>query len=234
MPSTTARGELKARAYEANMALHRSGLVLATFGNVSSFDPSEAMFAIKPSGVPYETLRVEDLVLVDLEGKVVDSKLRPSTDTPTHLELYRAHPDVIGGVAHTHATYSCVWAQAQRSVPCLGTTHADYYDAAIPCTKPLPAKATRGEYEKEIGLEIVRTLRKHDPKLLTMILVSSHGPFTWGATAEKAVHNAVILEQLAKTALYTTMLNKKAAPPVELVRKHFERKRGKGAYYGQK
>ncbi len=225
---------LKLQTFEANMALSRSGLVIMTFGNVSAFDPVQGIMAIKPSGVPYEVMRPEDMVLVDLEGQVIDSKLRPSTDTATHLELYRAHPDKIGGVAHTHASYSCTWAQAKKSIPCLGTTHADYYDGAIPCTKELTPKQIRGEYEREIGHEIVRTLRKHDPSLLTMILVASHGPFTWGASADKAVHNAIILEELAKTTLYTSLLNKQITPAQKaLVNKHFERKRGKNAYYGQ-
>jgi L-ribulose-5-phosphate 4-epimerase len=232
--NVTSRERLKVEAYEANLELYRAGLVLGTFGNASAFSPELGVLAIKPSGVPYEDLRPKNMVLVGLDGKTVGSSLRPSSDTKTHLALYRAFSDV-RGVAHTHATHSTSWAQARREIPCFGTTHADYFNGPIPCTKPLSSKQVRGDYELETGLAIVRCVGKRDPRLLQMILVAGHGPFTWGESAEKAVHNAIVLEELAKTALLTLLIAPEASPLNKAtLEKHFERKRGKKSYYGQK
>ncbi|MFH1940805.1 MAG: L-ribulose-5-phosphate 4-epimerase [bacterium] len=224
---------LKEEAWDANQALWKHGLVLLTFGNVSTIDRKRGAFAIKPSGVPYTELQPEDMVVVDLESRVVEGKLRPSSDTKTHAVLYRNFPN-IGGVAHTHSTHATAWAQAVRSIPILGTTHADYLGADIPCTDVMSDRAVRGDYEEETGLQIVRTFENRSYEEIEMVLVACHGPFTWGRTAEEAVRNSVVLEELAKMAFLTLQINPKT-PPLKrtLVDKHYQRKHGRDAYYGQ-
>jgi L-ribulose-5-phosphate 4-epimerase len=226
-------GELKAQAWEANMEIPRRGLAIYTFGNVSALDRQRAVFAIKPSGVAYEGLTAADMVVVDLEGKVVEGSLRPSSDTKTHVALYRAFPS-IGGIVHTHSTYATAWAQACLPIPLYGTTHADHLAEDVPCTAIMTADAVNGDYEAETGAQIVDCFRTRNPEETPMVLVAGHAPFTWGKTAEKAVYHAVVLEELAKMASITRSLDMQAARlPDYLVRKHFERKHGKRAYYGQ-
>jgi L-ribulose-5-phosphate 4-epimerase len=226
-------GELKERAWRANMEIPRRGLAIYTFGNVSAFEPERAVFAIKPSGVAYESLSAADMVVVDLEAEVVEGSLRPSSDTKTHAALYRTFQG-IGGIVHTHSTYATAWAQARMPIPIYGTTHADHLGEDVPCTTVMTADAVRGDYETETGTQIVDCFRARDPNTTPMVLVAGHGPFTWGKTADKAVYHAVVLEELAKMAAITRGLNPQAARlPDYLVRKHFERKHGKDAYYGQ-
>jgi L-ribulose-5-phosphate 4-epimerase len=226
-------GELKGQAWEANMEIPRRGLAIYTFGNVSAFDAPRGVFAIKPSGVAYDELKAADMVVVDLEGRVVEGSLRPSSDTKTHVALYRAFPS-IGGIVHTHSTYATAWAQACLPIPLYGTTHADHLAEDVPCTALMSAEAVGGDYEAETGAQIVDCFRGRDPQATPMVLVAGHAPFTWGKTAEKAVYHAVVLEELAKMASITRSLDVHAARlPDYLVRKHFERKHGKGAYYGQ-
>jgi L-ribulose-5-phosphate 4-epimerase len=226
-------GELKAQAWEANMEIPRRGLAIYTFGNVSALDRQRGVFAIKPSGVAYEGLTASDMVVVDLEGKVVEGTLRPSSDTKTHVALYRAFPS-IGGIVHTHSTYATAWAQACLPIPLYGTTHADHLAEDVPCTAIMSADAVNGDYEAETGAQIVDCFRARNPEETPMVLVAGHAPFTWGKTAEKAVYHAVVLEELAKMASITRSLDAQAARlPDYLVRKHFERKHGKRAYYGQ-
>lgn len=225
---------LQKRVYEANLELVRKNLVIYSFGNVSGIDRAKGIVAIKPSGVPYEKLTPDMIVLVDLIKNVVKGNLRPSSDTRAHIELYKNFPE-IGGVVHTHSPYATAWAQAQKAIPCLGTTHADYCPGEIPCTDIISDKAIDGDYEMETGKQIVRTFKKYSYKETPMVLVASHGPFTWGATPAEAVSNSVILEYLAMMALHTISIN----PDVEvvkesLIKKHFYRKHGKNAYYGQK
>jgi L-ribulose-5-phosphate 4-epimerase len=226
-------GELKEQAWQANLEIPRRGLAIYTFGNVSSFDAERGVFAIKPSGVAYEGLTAADMVVVDLDSKVVEGSLRPSSDTKTHAALYRAFPE-IGGIVHTHSTYATAWAQACLPIPIYGTTHADHLAEDVPCTALMTADAVNGDYEAETGTQIVDCFRARDPRLTPMVLVAGHAPFAWGKTAEKAVYHAVVLEELAKIASITQSLNPQAARlPDYLVRKHFERKHGKSAYYGQ-
>jgi L-ribulose-5-phosphate 4-epimerase len=225
--------DLKEQAWRANLEIPSRGLAIYTFGNVSAFDAEGAVFAIKPSGVAYERLNVSDMVVVDLEAKVVEGALRPSSDTRTHAALYRAFRGV-GGIVHTHSTYATAWAQACRPIPLYGTTHADHLAEDVPCTELMSAGAVNGDYEAETGTQIVNCFRDRDPNQTPMVLVAGHGVFTWGQTADKAVYHAVVLEELAKMAAITHSL----APSVErlpehLIRKHFERKHGKRAYYGQ-
>jgi L-ribulose-5-phosphate 4-epimerase len=225
--------ELKAQAWEANMEIPRRGLAIYTFGNVSAFDAERGVFAIKPSGVAYDGLTAADMVVVDLEAKVVEGSLRPSSDTKTHVALYRAFPG-IGGIVHTHSTYATAWAQACLPIPLYGTTHADHLAEDVPCTALMSAEAVGGDYEAETGAQIVDAFRARNPHETPMVLVAGHAPFTWGKTAEKAVYHAVVLEELAKMASITRSLDAQAARlPEYLVRKHFERKHGKRAYYGQ-
>lgn len=226
--------ELRRLAYEANLTLPASGLVKYAFGNASAMDRGRGVFAIKPSGVPYAALRPADMVVVDLDGRVVDGRFSPSSDTATHAVLYRSFPTT-GGIVHTHSTYATAWAQAGRPIPLLGTTHADHLDRDVPCTRPMSPKAIRGDYERETGNAIVKAFRSNSPETVPMALVHGHGPFTWGATAEKAVYHAVILEELAKMAFLTLGINP-AAPRLNrtLVDRHFNRKHGKNATYGQK
>ena len=226
---------IKQSAYEANMQLPKLGLVLFTFGNVSAADRSIGVFAIKPSGVPYDELSVEKMVIVDFDGKTVDGKLRPSSDTKTHAVLYK-HWEKIGGIVHTHSTYATAWAQAQRDIPIFGTTHADHNTVDIPCAPPMSDEMIKGDYEYETGFQIMNCLR--DRKLsyeeVEMILVGNHAPFTWGKTPEKAVYNSAVLESVAQMALLTEQINPKAPRLKDaLIKKHFERKHGPDSYYGQ-
>jgi len=226
-------GELKEQAWRANMEIPRRGLAIYTFGNVSALHVERAVFAIKPSGVAYESLTPADMVVVDLEGNVVEGSLRPSSDTKTHAALYRAFPG-IGGIVHTHSTYATGWAQARLPIPILGTTHADHLAEDVPCTALMTAEAVQGDYEAETGTQIINCFRTRDPARTPMVLVAGHGPFTWGETADKAVYHAVVLEELAKIASITRALDPSVDRlPDYLVRKHYERKHGKCAYYGQ-
>jgi L-ribulose-5-phosphate 4-epimerase len=230
---TASYSDLKEQAYQANMEIPRRGLAIYTFGNVSAFDAARGVFAIKPSGVAYETLKAEHMVVVDLDGKIVEGTLRPSSDTKTHAALYRAF-DGVGGIVHTHSTYATGWAQAGLSIPIYGTTHADHLAEDIPCTEVMTADAVERDYEAETGAQIVECFRARDPRQTPMVLVAGHGPFAWGPTADKAVYHAVVLEELAKIAFLTQAINADAGRlPEYLVRKHFERKHGKSAYYGQ-
>lgn len=230
---TVSYADLKEQAFRANLEIPRRGLAIYTFGNVSAFDPGRGVFAIKPSGVDYERLSVADMVVVDLDSKVVEGKLRPSSDTKTHAALYRAFKGV-GGIVHTHSTHATGWAQACSAIPIYGTTHADYLAEDVPCTAVMSAAAVEGDYEAETGAQIIECFRTRDPLKTPMVLVAGHAPFTWGATAEKAVYHAVILEELARMAFITRSVNPQAGRlPDYLVRKHFERKHGKNAYYGQ-
>jgi L-ribulose-5-phosphate 4-epimerase len=230
---TSSYDDLKEQAWRANLEIPRRGLAIYTFGNVSAFDAARAAFAIKPSGVAYEDLKVADIVVVDLDARVVEGSLRPSSDTKTHAALYRAFPD-LGGIVHTHSTFATAWAQAGMPIPLYGTTHADHLAEDVPCTAIMTAAAVNGDYEAETGKQIIDCFRTRDPREIPMVLVAGHGPFTWGKTADKAVYHAVVLEELAKMASITRQLDPQAARlPDYLVRKHFERKHGKGAYYGQ-
>jgi L-ribulose-5-phosphate 4-epimerase len=227
---------LKEEAWEANMEIPRRNLAIYTWGNVSAFDPDKGVFAIKPSGVFYENLSVDSMVVVDLEGKVVDGSLNPSSDTETHRVLYREFPG-IRGITHTHSPYATGWAQARKSVPVYGTTHADQCPETIPCTSLMDAEAVKNNYELETGNLIVDVFRKQkkDPAAMPMVLVSGHGPFTWGKNATQAVCNSAILEEICKMALFTVTLDPRAgALPDYLIQKHWERKHGPNAYYGQK
>ena len=226
---------LRKECYEANMELPKLGLVIYTFGNVSCIDRKAGVFAIKPSGVDYEKLTPEDIVIVGLDGKVADGKLRPSSDTNTHLELYKAFPS-IGGIVHTHSTFAVGWAQAARSVPLYGTTHADHLAADIPCTEFMADDRIRNDYETETGLQIIDCFEKHNLNAseIPMALVAGHGPFTWGKNAEKAVYHARVLEELCKMAYITELVNPKVQRLKDsLIQKHYNRKHGKDAYYGQ-
>jgi L-ribulose-5-phosphate 4-epimerase len=225
--------DLKEQAWRENMEIPRRGLAIYTFGNVSAFDAGRAVFAIKPSGVAYEHLKVTDMVVVDLDSKVVEGTLRPSSDTKTHAALYRAFKG-LGGIVHTHSTYATAWAQARMPIPLYGTTHADHLADDVPCTEIMSAAAVQGDYEAETGKQIIDCFRTRDPLHVPMVLVAGHGPFTWGKTPDKAVYNAVVLEELAKMASITRSLDAQAQRlPEHIVRKHFERKHGKNAYYGQ-
>ncbi len=227
---------LKAEAYAANMQLPQLGLVLFTFGNASAADHEQGVFAIKPSGVPYVDLKAEDMVIVDFDGQTVEGKLRPSSDTKTHAVLYK-HWANIGGIVHTHSTYATAWAQAQQDIPLMGTTHADHTTADIPCAPPMKDELIQGNYEEATGHQIIDefTNRGLSPKEVAMVLIGSHAPFTWGKTVEKAVYHAAVLEECAKMAYLALQINSKA-PRLKssLIQKHYERKHGKGAYYGQK
>ena len=226
--------ELRQAVWEANLALVRAGLVLLTWGNVSGRDPQSGLVAIKPSGVGYEGLTPAHMVLVDPQGRVVEGALRPSSDTPTHLALYRAFPE-LGGIAHTHSTYATAWAQALRSLPCYGTTHADHFRGEVPVTTELSAEALAGDYERETGELIVRTFATRDPRQLPGVLVAGHGPFTWGPTPAAAVVNSVVMEEVARMAAGTLRLAPTMTPlPGLLMDKHFLRKQGPNARYGQK
>ncbi|MCR5102956.1 MAG: L-ribulose-5-phosphate 4-epimerase [Eubacterium sp.] len=227
--------ELKIRVYEANMELPRRNLVTYTWGNVSEIDRESGLFVIKPSGVDYETMSPDDMVVMDLDGNKVEGKYKPSSDTPTHLELYKAFKD-IGGVVHTHSPEATSWAQAGRSIPLYGTTHADYFYGEIPCARSLTPEEIEGEYEKNTGLVIIETFetRGLNPVYTPGVLCVNHGPFTWGKDAAEAVHNAVVLEEVAKMALKTELINPDVKTAPDSIRdKHFFRKHGANAYYGQ-
>ena len=224
---------LKQQVCAANLALVTHRLVVLTWGNVSGRDPDSGLVVIKPSGVSYDRMAPEDMVVVDLEGNQLEGDLRPSSDTPTHLVLYRAFP-VIGGVAHTHSTHATAWAQAGRGMPCYGTTHADYFRGEVPVTEKLGLQALRGPYEAETGRAIVRAFRGLDPLEMPAALVYSHGPFTWGQDAAEAAELSLILEDCARMAALTEALAPKVGPISDGLRdKHFLRKHGKDAYYGQ-
>jgi L-ribulose-5-phosphate 4-epimerase len=226
--------KLREAVLDANLELVRRGLVLFTFGNASGISREEGLVVIKPSGVPYETMKPEDMVIVDLDGKNVEGSLRPSSDLPTHLILYKSFP-TIGGVAHTHSRAATSWAQAQREIPCFGTTHADYFHGSVPVTKPLSPAQIRKDYELNTGLAIVRCLGKRDPLHTPGILVAGHAPFCWGKSPEEAAHNAVVMEEIAAMALHTVTANPKARAISRVLHdKHFLRKHGSSAYYGQK
>jgi len=226
--------ELREEVLEANLELVRRGLVLYTFGNASGIARDEGLVVIKPSGVPYDKMKPEDLVITSLEGKIVEGTLRPSSDLPTHLILYRAF-GAIGGIAHTHSRAATAWAQAQREIPCFGTTHADYFHGPIPVTKPLSAAEIRTDYEANTGHAIVRRFAKLDPLHAPAVLVTGHAPFCWVATPAEAAHIAVIVEEIAAMASQTLAANPKARRiPQQLHDKHFLRKHGRDAYYGQK
>jgi L-ribulose-5-phosphate 4-epimerase len=224
---------LREEVLEANLELVRRGLVLYTFGNASGVSREEGLVAIKPSGVPYEKLKPEHMVLTDLDGKVVEGDLRPSSDLPTHVILYKRFPS-IGGVAHTHSEYATAWAQAGRAIPALGTTHADYFHGPVPVTKDLTKKEIEKEYEANTGHAIVRAIGKLNPEHIPGVLVRNHAPFCWGKDVADAAHHAVILESIAKMAYIAAGLTKSLRPlPKALHDKHFLRKHGSAAYYGQ-
>jgi L-ribulose-5-phosphate 4-epimerase len=226
--------ELKERAWAANQEIPKRGLAIYTFGNVSALDPERGVIAIKPSGVDYARLAADDLVVLDLSGKIVEGKLRPSSDTPTHLVLYRAWPGITG-VVHTHSSYATGWAQARLPIPLYGTTHADHLAEDVPCTAVMSDEAVERDYEVETGKQILDCFATRDPLHTPMVLVAGHGAFTWGETPEKAVYNAVVLEELARMAFVTHTLDPSAARlSNRITQKHFERKHGKDAYYGQK
>jgi L-ribulose-5-phosphate 4-epimerase len=225
---------LREDVLDANLELVRRGLVLFTFGNASGISREEGLVVIKPSGVPYQTMTAEDLVIVDLDGKNVEGNLRPSSDLPTHLVLYKAFP-TIGGVAHTHSRSATSWAQAQREIPCFGTTHADYFHGPVPVTRPLTSAEIRRDYELNTGLAIVRRIGKRDPLHTPGVLVAGHAPFCWGKSPADAAHNAVLVEEIATMALQTLTANPKARPISKVLHeKHFFRKHGSSSYYGQK
>jgi L-ribulose-5-phosphate 4-epimerase len=225
--------ELKKEVFDANIALVKHGLVLFTWGNVSGLDRKLGLMVIKPSGVDYDNMKVEDMVVVSLEtGKVVEGEMKPSSDTPTHLVLYRNFPTV-NAIVHTHSTCATAWAQSGMHIPALGTTHADHFYGAIPCTPSLTKEEVNGQYEVETGNVIVKTFEHLDPESIPGVLVSGHGPFAWGGTPTKAVYNAVVLEEVAKMALHTFSLGYTKPIDQFLLDKHYLRKHGKNAYYGQ-
>jgi len=224
---------LKKQVYEANMELPRRGLITYTWGNVSGIDRESGYFVIKPSGVDYDILKPEDMVVMDLEGNKIEGEYKPSSDTATHLELYKAFPE-IGGVVHTHSPWATSWAQAGRSIPCYGTTHADYFYGSIPCARSLTQDEIEEDYEKNTGLVIIEAFSELNPSFVPGVLCINHGPFTWGKDAVEAVHNAVVLEEVAKMAFQTEQINTQVMPAPEIIKeKHFMRKHGKNAYYGQ-
>ena len=224
---------LKIDVCEANLELKRNDLIIYSWGNVSGIDRDKGVVAIKPSGISYDMLTPDDIVLLDLEGSVIEGRLRPSSDTPTHLELYRNFPN-IGGVCHTHSLNATVWAQACRPIPCLGTTHADYYYGQVPVTAVMTDEAIQADYELNTGKVIVETFETLDPDQMPAVLVANHGPFTWGLGPAKAVESSVVLEKVAEMALKAAVINPEL-PPISqtLLDKHYLRKHGKNAYYGQ-
>lgn len=225
--------QLKSEVFEANLELVRKGMVIYTWGNVSGIDREQGLIVIKPSGVSYDKMTPDDMVVVDLDGKVLTPHLKPSSDTATHLVLYRQFKN-IGGVVHTHSEWATSWAQAGLSIPALGTTHADYFYGPVPCTRKLTEKEVSGSYEEETGNVIVETFKGKDPDAVPAVLVNGHGPFTWGKDAHNAVHNAVVLDEVAKMAHHTLTLRQVKGVDQYLLNKHYHRKHGPGAYYGQK
>lgn len=224
--------QLKQEVYEANMLLPAHGLVTFTWGNASAVDRENGLVVIKPSGMDYAAMMPEDMVVVDLDGRQVDGKLRPSSDTPTHLELYRRFAG-IGGIVHTHSRWATIWAQAGRGIPAYGTTHGDYFYGTVPCTRRMTPEEIGGAYEHNTGVVIAEAFSGLDPVQMPGVLVNSHGPFTWGQDAKAAVHNAVVLEETAMMAYYTEALGNRTPMQQVLLDKHFLRKHGKNAYYGQ-
>ncbi len=224
--------ELKEKVFKANLDLVKHGLVIFTWGNVSAIDKEKGLVVIKPSGVEYDVMKASDMVVVDLEGNVVDGDLKPSSDTPTHLELYKAFPE-IGGVVHTHSTYATAWAQAGKDIPILGTTQADYFYGDVPCTRSMTEQEIAGEYEKDTGTVIIEAFEGRNPSHVPGVIVKNHGPFSWGKNADDAVHNAVVLEQIAKMDFIAFQVNPNADMNNHLTEKHFNRKHGANAYYGQ-
>jgi L-ribulose-5-phosphate 4-epimerase len=231
--SKTSLKQLREEVLEANLELVRRGLVLYTFGNASGIDREKALVVIKPSGVPYNKMKPEHLVVSDLNGRILEGKLRPSSDLPTHLVLYKAFSD-IGGVVHTHSEYATAWAQARRDIPCFGTTHADYFHGPVPVTDSMPENEIAGEYEKNTGDAIIRRFRDRRADSIPGVLVANHGPFTWGGDVTSAAHNAVVLESIARMAFFTVTINAEAsAIGKPLHDRHYLRKHGNQAYYGQ-
>ena len=225
--------ELKKTVCEANLLLPKHGLVTFTWGNVSGIDREKGLVVIKPSGVPYDGMQPEDMVVVDLDGKLVEGKWKPSSDTPTHVVLYKAFPEC-GGIVHTHSRWATTFAQAKKEISAMGTTHADYFYGAIPCTRPMTDREIRGEYEKETGNVIVETFADRNPADITGVVVCSHGPFAWGTDPMNAVHNAVVMEEVAFMNWHAMVLNPELGPMQQtLLDKHYLRKHGKNAYYGQ-
>jgi len=227
--------KLKEQVFQANLLLPKHGLVTFTWGNVSGIDREKGLVVIKPSGVPYETMKRDDMVVLELAtGKVVDGELKPSSDTPTHLELYKAFPN-IGGIVHTHSRWATSFAQAGRGIAALGTTHGDYFYGEIPCTRKMTEAEIQAEYEKETGTVIIETFKDKNPDAIPGVVVYSHGPFAWGKDAMDAVHNAVVMEEVAFMNIQTMILNPSIGPmQQELLGKHYLRKHGANAYYGQK
>lgn len=224
--------KLKEEVFRANLELVRHGLVIFTWGNASAIDRETHLVVIKPSGVSYDRMKASDMVVVDLEGSVIEGKLNPSSDTPTHLEIYKAFPEV-GGVVHTHSTYATSWAQAGLDIPNIGTTHADYFSGEVPVTRQMTKREVSGAYEHETGRVIAERFRKIDPLHVPGVLVCNHGPFTWGRSVDEALHNAVVLEEVAKMAYLSLSINPGLKMNDALITKHFERKHGVHAYYGQ-
>jgi L-ribulose-5-phosphate 4-epimerase len=224
--------KLKESVFKANLDLVKNGLVVHTWGNVSGKDVNSGLIVIKPSGVSYESMKPQDMVVIDSEGKIIEGKFKPSTDAPTHLLLYKTYP-LIGGVVHTHSTYATSWAQAGKAIPPYGTTHADHFYGEVPCTRLLTSREIDNDYEINTGKVIVETLASVNPMSVPSVLVNSHGPFCWGYDAGNAVYNAIALEEIARMALYTLMLGRSEPISRSLLDKHFKRKHGKDAYYGQ-
>jgi L-ribulose-5-phosphate 4-epimerase len=224
--------ELKEKVCNANIDLVKHGLVIFTWGNVSGFDKATGLIVIKPSGVSYDDMKPSDMVVVDLEGKIVDGHLKPSSDTPTHIEMYKAFTE-IGGIVHTHSTYATAWAQAGKNIPVIGTTHADYFSGEIPCTRDMSEKEVFADYERETGIVIIEAFENINPMHVPGVLVKNHGPFTWGIDPFDAVSNSKVLEEVARIAFLAYSINPKLYMNRALVTKHFERKHGKNAYYGQ-
>lgn len=225
--------QLKEEVLQANLDLVRHKLVIFTWGNVSAIDRDKKLIVIKPSGVSYDGMKASDMVVVDLDGNVVEGSLRPSSDTATHIELYKAWPE-IGGVVHTHSTYATAWAQAGLSIPIIGTTHADYFNGDIPCCRDMTAEEIKSDYEKFIGTVILETFADKNPVHTPGVLVKNHGPFSWGKNAHEAVHNSVVMEEVAKMSFVSRMLNPQCGMNCHLSEMHFSRKHGPNAYYGQK
>jgi L-ribulose-5-phosphate 4-epimerase len=224
--------KLKQEVLQANLDLVKHGLVILTWGNVSAIDRTKGLIVIKPSGISYDNMKADDMVVLDLEGKVVEGELKPSTDAATHITLYQSFPN-IGAVAHTHSTFATAWAQTGKDIPNIGTTHADYFKDYIPCTRQMRPEEITTEYEHETGKVIVERFKDLNPEHTPGVLVNNHGPFTWGKDANQAVHNAVVLEQIAKMALISFLINPDLKMNEELIKKHFYRKHGPEAYYGQ-
>lgn len=224
---------LKEKVFRANLDLVKNGLVLLTWGNASGIDRKKGLIVIKPSGLKYEGMKAEDMVVVDLQGKVVEGKYKPSSDTPTHIEIYKAFPE-IGGIVHTHSSYATAWAQAGKPIPVLGTTHADCFSGPVPCTEDMSEGEIMGDYEKETGKTIIKAFKNLNYLEVPGVLVKNHGPFTWGKDPDEACHNSIVLEEVAKIAQLSYSINSNPEMNDFLTKKHYDRKHGKNAYYGQK